>query len=61
MKNEKLTWEQIEKLYDKEWVELVDFEWSEEEAYPQSGVVRVHAANRKKFDELILQDPPKDP
>lgn len=55
MENKKLTWEEIKKLYDQQWVELVDYEWDDSEIDPRAGVVRVHAKTRKKFDELILQ------
>jgi hypothetical protein len=54
----KLTWTEIEQQYDQEWVELVDYEWPQTEAYPRSGVVYVHAKTRKEFDEHILKDPP---
>ena len=56
----KLSWKEIESLYDQEWVELVDYDWPEEEPYPVSGSVRVHATDRKVFDELILKDPPAE-
>ena len=57
---ERLTWQEIEKSYDQEWVELIDFDWPEEEANPKAGKVRVHAASRKEFYELASQNPPKD-
>lgn len=57
---EHLTWQQIEKLYDKEWVELIDFDWPEEDLYPRAGKVRVHAASRKEFYQLAAIDPPSD-
>jgi hypothetical protein len=54
----KLTWEEIKQDFDKQWVELIDYDWQETEPYPNSGVVRVHSGNRKEFDKMILQDPP---
>lgn len=57
---EKLNWEEIQKRFDQEWVELIDYEWDDTKPYPSGGVVRVHASNRKEFDRLILQDPPED-
>lgn len=57
--SEKLNWNQIELLYDKEWVELVDYDWRDEDEYPSSGIVRVHSKSRKEFDKLINQDPPE--
>ncbi len=58
--NTKLNWEEIQKRFDQEWVELVDYEWEDTKLYPSGGVVRVHAKDRKEFDRLILQDPPED-
>jgi hypothetical protein len=55
--SEKLTWDEIKKKYDGEWVELVDFDWDETEADPQSGVVRVHSKDKKEFHQLILDRP----
>jgi len=55
----KLNWEEIERLFNQEWVELVDYEWIDTETHPRFGVVRVHAKSRKEFDELILNDPPE--
>lgn len=57
---QKLSWSEIEKLFDKEWVELIEYDWPEGQAYPKAGIVRVHAKTRKEFDQLILQDPPDD-
>jgi len=59
MKN-KLTWAEIKKQYNQEWVELVDYDWPDEEPYPRQGIVRVHAKHRKDFDNLINEDPPSD-
>lgn len=39
----KLTWKEIEKRYDKEWVELVDYDWPEGNLNPSEGRVHVHA------------------
>lgn len=59
MENRKLTWEEIMKKYDQEWVELVDYDWPDEETDPRSGIVRVHAKTRDEFDRLTDIDPPK--
>jgi hypothetical protein len=56
----KLTWAEIKKLYDQEWVEIIDYEWPLSKAAPSAGVVRVHARTRKEFDRLIMLDSPKD-
>ena len=57
---EKLTWEEIKKLYNQEWVELIDYDWADEDPDPRAGVVRVHAKTREEFDRLTDIDPPKD-
>jgi glutamine synthetase len=57
---EKLSWEEIKQQYDQEWVELVDYDWPDTETYPRSGIVRVHANTRAKFDDLADIDPPFD-
>ena len=56
--SKKLTWQEIEVQYDREWVELIDYDWPDEEANPKAGIVRVHAKTRKEFDELLLIDTP---
>ncbi len=56
----KLTWKKIKKQYDQEWVELIDYDWPDTEAYPLSGIVRVHAKTRSEFDDLGDVDPPFD-
>lgn len=58
--SERLSWEDIKTRYDQEWVELVDYDWPEEDPYPRAGIVRVHAKERSKFDDLADIDPPKD-
>ncbi len=49
MENKKLTWEEILKRYDQEWVQLVDYNWPDGEPYPHDGVVRTHDLNKKEF------------
>ena len=51
----KLTWQEIEKQYDREWVQLVDYDWPEDEPLPRSGVVVVHAKARRDFDTMIAR------
>ena len=55
--NKKLSWDEIKKEYDGEWVELIDFEWDETEPDPKAGVVRFHSKDRKEFHKLILDRP----
>lgn len=58
--SEKLSWEEIQKRYPDEWVELIDCDWDETEPDPRSGVVRVHSKDRKEFHKLVLQDSPAE-
>jgi hypothetical protein len=60
MQNEKLSWEEIKKIYNEEWVELVDYDWPDEDPDPKAGVVRVHAKSREEFDRLAAIDSPQD-
>jgi len=53
----KLTWEEIKKQYDGEWVELIDYDWDDTESDPQAGVVRFHSKDKKEFHKLILDRP----
>ena len=57
---EQLSWEEISKKYKGQWVELIDYSWDETKIWPEHGVVRVHSADRKEFDSLMLTDPPAD-
>ncbi len=56
----KLTWEEIRKQYDQQWVELVDYDWPEEDEHPHTGIVRVHSSDRAEFYRLAAIDSPKD-
>ena len=53
MNTNKLSWEEIRKAFDGQWVHLVDYDWAEGTPYPSSGVVHIHAKTRKEFNELI--------
>lgn len=55
---EKLTWQEIEERYDGQWVQLVDYEWNDEDLYPTYGVVQAHAPTRKEFNALVREQPP---
>lgn len=55
-----MTWSEIEKEFNHEWVELVDCDWPEEEIHPRSGTVRVHSKSRNEFYEHVLKLPPVD-
>jgi len=58
---QKMTWKEIEKLHDKEWVELIDYDWVAGDAHPRGGVVRVHSADRRTFYSLANIEPrPQD-
>ena len=52
---ERLSWEEIQKRYNQQWVQLVDYEWPEGEPRPLSGRVRIHAPERREFNKLILE------
>ncbi|RIL08934.1 MAG: hypothetical protein DCC75_07710 [Proteobacteria bacterium] len=56
----KLTWSEIQDEYDREWAQLIDYDWPEEEPLPRGGVVVVHAKTRREFDQLIRQEPQED-
>ena len=56
----KLTWLEILESYKDEWVELVDYKWDLSEPTPAEGVVRVHSADRNKFNQMISEDPAAD-
>lgn len=60
MAAEKLSWENIQKQYDREWVQLINYDWLEENPLPSAGVVRVHAKTRQEFDRLIAEEPQPD-
>lgn len=57
---EKLSWKDIERLYDQQWVQLIDYEWDEGEPYPSGGVVQFHAFDRREFNDLSRQNPVED-
>ena len=56
----KLSWQEISEKFDRQWVELIDFDWPEGKPFPVSGIVRVHAADRKEFYRLAKIDAPTD-
>jgi len=58
---QKMTWNEIRQLYNREWIELVDYDWPEEDSDPSAGVVRAHASDRNTFYSLANREPrPKD-
>ena len=57
---DKQTWNQIEKDFNNQWVELIDYDWQQGKPFPNSGVVRVHASNRQDFYKLAKVNPPND-
>lgn len=50
----KLSWDEICKKYDGQWVHLIDYDWEEGSPYPTSGVVHLSAKTRKEFNALIM-------
>lgn len=55
---EKLSWDEILKKYDQQWIELVDFDWDETDPSPKAGVVRVHSTNKSEMLRIASIDPP---
>lgn len=55
---ERLSWQEITSRYFNEWVYLIDYDWAEDEPYPISGVVQIHAKTRHDFNALMLKGPP---
>ncbi len=53
-----LSWREIEKNYNQQWVQLVDYDWPDGEPKPKSGRVRLHAPTRKEFNKLVLEAAP---
>jgi hypothetical protein len=51
----KLTWEEIKKQYNEQWVQLVDYDWPEGTPYPRSGIVRTHGQDKKEFHKHCLE------
>jgi len=58
--NKVMTWQQIEEEHNGQWVQLVDYDWPEEETYPRTGKVRLSAPTRKEFNRLVLEKEPVD-
>ena len=56
---EKLTWDEIEERYWHQWVQLVDFDWPDTQPWPNTAVVRVHAADRREFSRLAADGRPR--
>ena len=52
-----MTWEEIEKEFDQEWIELIDYDWPEGDYNPRSGVVRTHSPKREEFYERCSHPP----
>lgn len=56
----KLSWDEIKTRYDQEWVELIDYDWPEEDVHPRSGVVKAHSKDRAEFYRMAAKDTPVD-
>lgn len=52
-----LSWEEIIKQFNNEWVELTEFDWPEGEPYPKAGTVRTHAREQSEFYKLLKLAP----
>lgn len=58
--NDILKWEEIQNFYQNQWVQLIDFDWPEDEPHPRCGKVRLSASSRKDFNKLVLNSEPVD-
>lgn len=47
-----MSWSQIKKDFNGQWVEMTDFEWDWDSAHPSWAKIRNHASDR---NELIAQ------
>lgn len=56
----RLTWDQIGVLYDKQWIELVNYQWPDVSPYPSAGEVRIHSGDRKEFYRKVKLNPVAD-
>jgi len=57
---DKQSWDQIEKAFCNQWIELVDYDWQEGKPFPTAGTVRVHSSSRQDFYKQAKINPPKD-
>ena len=57
---EKLSWQEIERRYERQWIQLVDYDWPNGQQFPSSGCVRLHANSREEFNRLVLKAFPVD-
>lgn len=55
---ERLSWDEICKQYDQQWVHLIDYDWKDGEPYPNSGIVHLHSKSRREFDKLMMEGEP---
>lgn len=53
---QRLSWNQVKKLYEGQWVELVDFEWDWNNAYPRWACVGLSADSREELLSLSTND-----
>ncbi len=53
--SQRLAWNEIQKHYDQQWVELIDYDWPDGRPHPEAGVVRAHAAERKEFYRMCKE------
>lgn len=51
------TWEEICRLYDRQWVELINYEWLDKDPWPSCGVIRSHSSDKKAFYAQCKREP----
>ena len=54
--NKQLSWYQISQSYSGHWVELVDFEWDWDSAYPTKAKIRHASSDRASLMSKIKSD-----
>ena len=54
--NKKLSWTEIKRDYDQEWVLLDEFDWPTGQPYPSSGAIICHSADKRTFDKMAIED-----
>jgi len=53
----RLNWDELKEHYNQQWVELVDYDWPDDQPYPLSGVLRSHSADKKAFHQQCRREP----
>ena len=57
---ERLTWAEIEERYPEEHIQLIDYDWPDDEINPRSGIVHAHAKTLRELAQLTKENPVDD-